>query len=86
MTETLTKLTAITCPRKGHKIAVTKRDIQSGSLISISPFEFEPDQNRIAGEKMICKICQSLYFKQGSIHTDNGWWPRDPTFEVSTKR
>jgi hypothetical protein len=86
MTETLTKLTAITCPRKGHKIAVINRDIRSGDARNFSQLEFEPGQERIAGEKMICKICQSLYFNQGSIHTENGWWPKDPQFEISTKR
>jgi hypothetical protein len=86
MTETLTKLTAITCPRKGHKIAVTKRDIRSGDPVNISQFEFESGQERIAGEQIKCKICHSSYFNQGSIHTENGWWPKDPQFEFSTKR
>lgn len=90
MTDFIKKGTVITCPRKGHQIAVANRDIQSGDLVKLSDFDFESGQERVAGERMRCKHelpgddrgCRSNYFVQGCIHTSEGWKPRDPILET----
>ena len=82
MSRILEKGTIITCPRKGHKIAVVKQDIISGQALNIKLFDFEPGQERLAGETPKCKMCSSQYFVQGKIHTDDGWKPNDPILET----
>ena len=79
---TLERGTDITCPRKGHKIGEIKQDLITHGPISMDSIEFEPGQERLAGETPKCKMCSSQYFVQGKIHTDDGWKPNDPILET----
>ncbi len=88
MTVLMEKGTVITCPRKGHKIAMAKRDIQSSDPIRWSDFDFESGQEPDPRMRMRCAIllagdveCRSNYFVQGCIHTSDGWKPKDPKLE-----
>jgi hypothetical protein len=70
--------TIITCPRKRHKIGVTREPLKSGDPLRFSALDFEPGQERIQGERFRCRIDGSVYFQGGSMHTDQGWLPRVP--------
>ena len=82
MAENLIKGTKVLCPRKRHEIGVLNQDIELNSLMRLSVIDFEPGQNRVMGEQCKCTICGSLWLVQRTIHTDQGWWPRDPKLET----
>ena len=86
MTHVLNKGTQITCPRKGHAIGTLNRELISGGIVGLGIIDFEPGQERIAGERAICKLCGSMYFLQGMIHTIDGWSPNDPVLETPPMR
>ena len=87
MNNFLPKGTTITCPRKGHVIATVARDIMPRGLISTRDVDFQPGQSKVMGELPSCSIegCGSKYLTQGSLHTENGWWPKDPILEKTTR-
>ena len=83
MSHILEKGTIITCPRKGHQIAVVNQDVITGQVFNISKlFDYETGQERLAGETPKCKICSSQYVVQGKVHTSSGWKPNDPILET----
>ena len=80
----LPKGTQITCPRKRHPVGTFNQDVKTtGALLAIT-VDFEPGQEVIAGDKMVCKLCNSSFFQQGKIHTSEGWKPNDPLLEQVT--
>ena len=81
MANILPKGTEVRCPRKRHLIGVTNRQLNSGDQLRFTYVDFEPGQERIAGEHPECKLCSSRYFVQGKMHTSEGWKPSDPTLE-----
>jgi len=83
---TLPKGTQIKCPRKRHIVGVLTRALQDGEGLRVDRVTFEEGQSRIAGEPMKCRICDSVYFLQGRLYTEHGWWPSDPKLETATKR
>ena len=81
MANILPKGTEVRCPRKRHLIGVTNKPLMSGAMFSPSILDFEPGQERVAGEYAQCKLCNSHYFVQNKLHTKTGWQPSDPQLE-----
>ncbi len=73
--------TQIMCPRKHHLIGVLNEALMPGMTLKTSTVDFEPGQERIAGDQCKCAICDSWYLVQGKIYTADGWSPSDPTLE-----
>ena len=66
----------ITCPRKGHPIAVVNRNIYNGDLIRLGrDFDFETTQEKVVGEPLICSVCSSFWMVGDQVHTVDGWKP-----------
>lgn len=84
--EHLKKGTEILCPRKRHLIATLNTDLRTGTIINVKFLDFEPEQKRIAGEPMVCKLCGSMYFIQGKLYTQNGWQPSEPNLEPVSRK
>ena len=82
----LPKGTEIHCPKKRHLIATLNTEIKSGTVINVKFLDFEPDQKRIAGEQMVCKLCGSMYFTQGKLYTQDGWSPSEPNLEPVSRK
>ena len=80
------KGTKIICPRKGHAVATTLNDVPPTGPVRMKDFEFEPGQERVAGEKMQCKLCGAPYFLHGKIFTVDGWKPDEPLLEPVTRK
>jgi len=86
MSHSLQKGTKIRCPRKRHLIGTLSRTLNAGEPLNVSRIEFEPGQERAAGETMTCKICSSLYYVQGKLYTEDGWQPSDPNLEPVARK
>ena len=80
------KNTLITCRRKNHPIGVLSKPIQSGIPLALALVNFEAGQERIQGEPFRCTICDSLYAKDGMIHSHAVWIPADPHLEPVKKK
>lgn len=78
------KNTQIICSRKGHLIGVLNTDMPDGPRVSM--IDFNPGQERVAGEKMQCKLCGAPYFLHGKIFTADGWKPDEPKLEPVTRK
>jgi len=66
----------ITCPLCENKIARTRVELKWGSPVCEADFEpLDPETAIVAFEPGQCK-CGALYLIHGSIHTENGWWPK----------
>ena len=86
MSHTLQKGTEIRCPRKRHLIGKLNRALNEGEIFMPARVDFEPGQERVAGEPSACKICGSLYYVQNKLYTDSGWQPNEPNLEPVTRR
>ena len=86
MSHTLPKGTEIRCPRKRHLIGTLSRALDAGEPLNVSRIDFEPGQERVAGEVMACKLCSSLYYVQNKLNTDKGWKPDDPSLEPVSRK
>lgn len=82
MTEILPKGTKITCPRKGHMIAVAAQNLKSGTVMKFADLDFEDGQEVLQGSNPVCNICGSAFIVQNKIHTSDGWMPEDPILET----
>ena len=78
MSPRLPKGSEVRCIRKHHLIARTNTDLQIGMKIALRDFDFEPGQERIAGEPTTCKICGSEYMLEGTIFDGREFWPFVP--------
>jgi len=86
MSHSLQKGTEIRCPRKRHLIGKLSRTLNADEPVNVSRIVFERGQERIAGETMKCKICDSVYFLQGKIYTQDGWQPNEPSLEPVSRK
>jgi hypothetical protein len=80
------KNTLLTCRRKNHPIGVLSKPIQSGIPLALALINFESGQERRQGEPFRCTICDSLYSKDGMIHSHGQWIPEDPHLEPVKKK
>ena len=85
MANQLVRETEVLCPRKGHLIGALNQDLEPVFPFRLSVIDFETNQARVQGEQPKCKICGSDWIFQKALHTEHGWWPQDPTFEITPK-
>ena len=71
----------VTCPRKGHIIGELKTDEKHPTTGFHRKMTFREGQQRLAGEKPCCAMCNSQYEVDGNVHTSIGWYPEDPVLE-----
>jgi hypothetical protein len=79
--EYIEKNTVITCSRRHHPIGTLTEQIKAGDPLKFFAVYFFAGQRRVQGEPFNCRLCGSLYWLDGKLHTVNGWMPDDPKME-----
>ena len=66
----------IVCPRCGKPVGQVLNDLSAGSFVSAEDIDATPKYEQ--DDRMISRCCSELWFVDGSLSLENGWYPRRP--------